>query len=247
MNPLFSASQQFSYTEVHTSPCRSVPTCVTLVSTRTLNRMHSDLDGSSRIDVDPASDLKLTSNFCAASEEADICVNKHHRLSHGCDDGLNRPKPVENWPNPDACSGTRQQSIFFLFHLTRWVDETARQIGVIRSKHRLEDAAVLTVAGFFGFREAIRALGMKERQQHEDDAAKDPAATLFQAVIGTERCHASRTKRSIANSGFPCTVLSVRTNEQSPSRLLDRRVTISRHPELHRTRSTLNVATADDR
>lgn len=65
MNPYFSASQEFSCMQVHPDPCRCVPTCVTLVSTGTVDWMYADQDVPPRIYVDPVSDLKNTSIFCA--------------------------------------------------------------------------------------------------------------------------------------------------------------------------------------
>ena len=52
-------------------------------------------------------------------------------------------------------------------------------IGAIRNEHRLEDVAAPIVTDFDSFRESIRALGEKERQQYQDDATKDPAAALL--------------------------------------------------------------------
>ena len=65
------------------------------------------------------------------------------------------------------------------FTQSEWVDQATRQIGEIRNKHALEDATTLVVGDFDSFREAIRALGEKERQQYQDDASKDPAAALL--------------------------------------------------------------------
>lgn len=56
------------------------------------------------------------------------------------------------------------------FAQSDWVDEATRRIGAIRNEYALEDVATLTVEDFDGFREAVRALGEKKRQQYQDDA-----------------------------------------------------------------------------
>ena len=74
-----------------------------------------------------------------------------------------------------------------------WVDEAVRQIGAIRNDHRLEDSTSPAVQDFDGFRDAIRALSEKERQQYQDDASKDPAASLLAGVPEVRRGRAPRT------------------------------------------------------
>ncbi|WP_157811226.1 hypothetical protein [Microbacterium lacus] len=65
------------------------------------------------------------------------------------------------------------------FAQSDWVDEATQRISAIRREHELEDSTSPTVVDFDGFRGAIRSLGEKERQQYQDDATKDPAASLL--------------------------------------------------------------------
>ncbi len=115
------------------------------------------------------------------SEVLDSASNEEDR--NRSDDKVKRT--VKNFLKSHTKGITRREAKRLLRELTDsfaqsdWVDEATRQIGAIRSEHRLEDVAVLTVADFDGFREAIRALGEKERQQYQDDATKDPAAALL--------------------------------------------------------------------
>jgi hypothetical protein len=66
------------------------------------------------------------------------------------------------------------------FALSDWVDEATKQIGTIRQVHALEDTVSPIVHDFEAFRDAIRSLGEKERQQYQNDASKDPAAKLLE-------------------------------------------------------------------
>jgi len=66
------------------------------------------------------------------------------------------------------------------FASSEWVDEATKQIGTIRQLHEIEDSVSPTVKNFDAFRDAIRSLGEKERQQYQNDASKDPAAKLLE-------------------------------------------------------------------
>ncbi|WP_181062765.1 ATP-dependent endonuclease [Pseudoclavibacter sp. RFBG4] len=77
------------------------------------------------------------------------------------------------------------------FAISTWLDEATQRIARIRASHELEDPASTHVRDFEGFREDIRALAEKERQEYQDDAARDPAAHLLKntdsaAIIGDD-------------------------------------------------------------
>ncbi|WPF82677.1 AAA family ATPase [Sanguibacter sp. 4.1] len=65
------------------------------------------------------------------------------------------------------------------FSSSPWVEEAAQSIDQIRTKFEIDDNLSPVVSDFEEFREAIRALGLRERQEYQDDATKDPAATLL--------------------------------------------------------------------
>jgi len=65
------------------------------------------------------------------------------------------------------------------FTTSTWVDDATRRIGDIRRVHDLEDNQIPTVQDFDGFRDSVRSLAQRERQQYQDDASKDPAASLL--------------------------------------------------------------------
>lgn len=116
----------------------------------------------------------LASVLDAASAEED---------QNRSDDKIKRT--VKNFLRTHSKGITKREAKRLLRELTDafaqsdWVDEAVHRIAVIRNDFALEDSTNPTVHDFESFRGAVRALAEKERQQYQDDASKDPAASLL--------------------------------------------------------------------